>query len=309
MKSEHVSTKEIKSQLIIKEYGESSNDIISLSKIPTSELSEIFCPICDCQQRKLLRKEREFPIWRCKRCRHIYVSPQPSEAVLFDYYAKGFMPKTEDENIYEGRLNRVYDSIAKAIVKFIPQRGDLLDIGAGFGGFLCRAEKDGWNLIGIELSDSAFEVCQRRLGNKVQILKVPFEKADLPHNSVDCIVMLNVIEHLRDPVNVCKRAFQILRPGGCLALRWPQHIYNQNLAPPAHLHEFTRYSIEELFRVSGFTEITEYWTEIQDYRNQGYKKYLQAKILRLLAKIFFTCSFGKRQIPFVTRLTLGRKPF
>ncbi len=278
------------------------------SDIPDSELSETFCPVCGDQRKKFVFKDREYLVWKCKRCRHIYVSPPPSEAVLADYYTTSFMPQTEDENVYERGLFRIYDAAARAIAKSMPQRGVLLDVGSGFGGFLNRAAKDGWQLWGVEPNESAFVVCQRRLGEKVHLQKCSFEKADFAPSSFDGIVMLNVIEHVRDPLKICKYAFEILRPGGCLALRWPQRFYNRKLTPPAHLHSFTRRSMETLFRSTGFTEVREHWASTQDYRKYGFKKYLQATILRYAARIFFTCTLGKLQIPLVSRLTLGRKP-
>ena len=278
------------------------------SNIPASELSETLCPICGDQRRKFMCEEREYPIWKCKQCGHIYVSPRPSEAVLADYYTTDFMPHTEDENIYEGKNYGIYDAAARAIVKFMPHRGDLLDVGAGFGGFLERASKDGWRLSGIELSESALAVCQRRLGSKAHLSQASFEQVKIAPCSFDCVVMLNVIEHVRDPLKVCRRAFEILRPGGCLALRWPQHIFNQYLAPPDHLHAFTRRSIEKLLCSGGFACTREFWAGTKDYRDCGLTKYVQAIVLRAAARVLLSCTLGRRQIPFVSRLTLGRKP-
>ncbi len=58
-----------------------------MSNVADSELTETFCPVCGHQRRKFMFTDREYPVWRCRGCSHIYVSPVPSEAVLADYYA------------------------------------------------------------------------------------------------------------------------------------------------------------------------------------------------------------------------------
>lgn len=278
------------------------------SSLSPSELIETFCPICGATRRKFLFEDAEFPVWKCRECGHMYVSPQPTDAALAEFYTKRYLPETEDENVFEENRVGPYDAVAKAVAEFMPQRGSLLDVGSGFGGFLDRAAKDGWKLFGIEPNVSACAVCHRRLGNNVHIYQGAFEEVDMPESSFDCIVMINVIEHVRHPLNICERAFNLLRSGGCLALRWPQYVLRRKLHAPSHLHGFTRHSMEMLFMKTGFTQVKEYWSSPQSYRTHGFKLYCEATIVRLAARVFFTATFSKRQIPFVARLTLARKP-
>jgi len=276
--------------------------------IEPSELSETPCPVCGCGRRKFMFEERTYPIWRCRNCGHIYVSPRPSEAVLAEYYSGGYLPKTDNESLWENEIADVYDAAARAVARTIPDRGDLLDVGAAFGGFLERAAKDGWRLWGIEPNDSAFKVCRKRLGPDAKLFHGTLQNVEIEPASVDCIVMLNVIEHVREPVEICGRAFELLRPGGALALRWPQYIYGKHVSPPAHLHCYTRRSMQLLLERTGFVDVREHWAGMRDWRKYGLVKHLQASIIKYAARIFFSCTLGRRQIPFVTRLTIGRKP-
>ena len=263
----------------------------------------IYCPICGDKRRKFLFVDKGFPVWRCLQCSHMYVSPQPSRYDMANFYTT-----RSTYGLYERHRFRLYDAAARAIVKYMPHRGDLLDVGCSFGGFMSRAAKDGWTLSGIEPSVSGFMVCQKRFGAQALLQQVSFEQAQLTSSSFDCVVMLNVIEHVHEPRKICKRAFQILRPGGCLVLRWPQYSFRRRIHAPSHLHGFTRRSIERLFRLTGFTDVREYWADIVDYRDVGFKRHLRDTALRLMARAVFCCTFGKHQIPFVSRLTLGRKP-
>jgi len=280
-----------------------------LSQVPESELDDIACPVCDSHRRRLLFVEREFPVHRCQACTHMYVSPQPSQAVLDAYYAASYLPRTEDETVWEGTRGSPYDAAARAIAERTPARGDLLDVGSGFGGFLARAGQDGWRLHGVDPSESAFRSCRRRFGKQMELHQGAFEHAQLQPESFDCITMLNVIEHVRQPKRLCEQAFVLLRPGGCLALRWPQRVLRGTLsAAPAHLHGFTGRSITRMLELVGYVRTREYWAGMQDYSRARLPQRLAASVLGWAGKLTIACTFGHAQIPFVTRLTLAHKP-
>ena len=283
------------------------------SSVPISDLSETFCPICKSQQRKFLREEREFPIWECRQCRHLYVSPRPSRAWLSDYYANYWRRKvntaTASENKWQEIENRhydIYEATVRAVTRYLPAQGALLDVGMEYGGFLELAVSEGWQISGIEIGNAAFAIAQKRLGQDVCLYHDYFENVDIAPASVDCIVMLNVIEHIHDPVEVCRRAFDLLRPGGGLALRWPNT--RKFLAAPAHLHQFSWRSITRLFHSAGFIDHCQFWAGTSDYSQSSPATRLKVWIARFGARSLVTATFGKCLPPFVSKLTLGRKP-
>ena len=113
------------------------------SSIKDLELTNINCPICNAKKRKFLYEENEFPVWKCLICKHIYVSPQPSNTSMSEYYGESFNDETENADLFENNRQEVYKQTTRAINHYIQTRGDLLDIGAGFGGFLEYALR-GW---------------------------------------------------------------------------------------------------------------------------------------------------------------------
>jgi 2-polyprenyl-3-methyl-5-hydroxy-6-metoxy-1,4-benzoquinol methylase len=282
------------------------------SNIKDSELTYINCPICNAVKCKLLYEENEFPVWKCLRCSHIYVSPQPSKAVVFEYYDK-HLPEVDNQDASESHRQNVYNQTAIAINKYMQHQGDLLDIGAGFGGFLERASVDGWRIHGLEINRSRYNICKQRLSSKANenaIQCSSFEDAELDQASFDAIVLINVIEHVKNPVSIFERAYELLRPGGCIVIRWPQLAFRGSLhVAPEHLHGFTGRSISTLINKTGFINVQEYWAGIGDYKKKNnLTKTLIANIFNLCGRISIACTFGRLQIPFVARLTIGRKP-
>lgn len=50
------------------------------------------------------------------------------------------------------------------------------------------------------------------------------QRLPLEDNSFDHVVMLAVLEHLREPEAVLRETFRVLAPGGSLIMTWPQRV-------------------------------------------------------------------------------------
>jgi SAM-dependent methyltransferase len=292
---------------------------MELTSIPQSDVTETPCPVCGSFQRRPLFEEHGFPLWRCRRCTHAYVSPRPSERWLARYYETCYLPQAEDEKQWEGPLDEIYEVTCRAVAAAVPRRGSLLDVGSGYGGFLRRAAEDGWRIHGIEPSRAAGQVAHARLGESARLWHGTFDGTALEPASMDCIVMLNVIEHVREPLEVCRRALEVLRPGGCLALRWPQMVFMHEwmrrlhltpiaLGVPSHLHDFTSRGMETLLQRAGFTSVHHAWAGMQTYRDRSVKSRLAIQALRMTLRSVDRLTRGRGHLPIGSRLSLGLKP-
>ncbi|MCH8839604.1 MAG: class I SAM-dependent methyltransferase [Planctomycetes bacterium] len=233
------------------------------------------------------------------------------------------MPDSETEADWEQNLDRIFEGTTRAIRRYHPEGGDLLDVGAGFGGFLVRAAQDGWRLHGVEPNAAAFAVMRKRLGDRASLQQSIFETADLEPQSYDGIVMMNVIEHIREPLEYCRRAYDLLRPGGFLGLRWPQmsakNLLRERIkgsqdsdrvviGAPIHLHDYTRHSMEKLLENSGYCDIRHAWAGTRRLPNLSLKSRFAAELATIVAKSSHYLTGGRKITPFIARLSLGRKP-
>ena len=296
---------------------------IRRSSVPEAELSETNCPVCEQSPRRKLIVERGYPLWKCLSCKHVYISPRPSEKWLSELYSSTYLPDTNTEEVWEQSEDDIFEATARAIHRYHPGGGDLLDVGAGFGGFLIRAERDGWKLHGIEPNSSAVAAAQKRLGARAQLQQSIFEDADLEPCSYDGIIMMNVIEHVREPRAVCRKAYELLRPGGFLGLRWPQvsrrTLLRERLrrnhetdraviGAPIHLHDYSRSSMERLMATSGFCDVVHAWSGTRHFPNMKPGNHLLVSLLTAMAKYSHSLSGGRIITPFIARLSLGKKP-
>ncbi|MBI4309221.1 MAG: class I SAM-dependent methyltransferase [Candidatus Omnitrophica bacterium] len=80
----------------------------------------------------------------------------------------------------------------------------------------------------------------------VPVMRFDLLRCPLPDQSVDVLVMLNVLEHIEDDLGALRKVFNVLKPGGALVIEVPafQGLYD---AYDAQVRHFRRYSAAELY--------------------------------------------------------------
>ncbi len=181
--------------------------------------------------------------------------PQPSLENLPKYYeSDDYISHTDGkrslfEKVYHFIKRKAIRDKVSLITKLQPQKGMLLDIGAGTGDFLQEANNQNWNCTGIEPSEKA---------KSIAITKgVSFaaDLASLENHSFDVITMWHVLEHVPDLEKQIQELKRLLKPNGTIVIAVPnyksfdaQH-YGKFWAAydvPRHLWHFSKIAIEKL---------------------------------------------------------------
>ena len=133
------------------------------------------------------------------------------------------------------RMARLFGAMANDLnVLSPPTDAAVLDIGCGSGALLNGLQRLGWKTYGIE---PAIKIAFRR---HVELTEVPDEER------FRLIVLRHVLEHLRDPLDMLRRAERALLPGGYVFISVP----NLDALPS---HGDFRYCISDRPHVSAFT--------------------------------------------------------
>ncbi|HUY20583.1 MAG TPA: class I SAM-dependent methyltransferase [Candidatus Binataceae bacterium] len=164
------------------------------------------------------------------------------------------------------RLLTLRAPFLKSVVSrhFPPDReARVLELGCGYGGLLYFARQAGYRqLRGIDRSPSQIELARSiEMGDVVELGDAMELLAGLPDSSLDAMVALDLIEHLRrdELLELAAQVARTLRPGG----RWI--INTVNAESPffgrirygdfTHEQAFTRGSIGQLLTISGFGNV------------------------------------------------------
>jgi 2-polyprenyl-6-hydroxyphenyl methylase/3-demethylubiquinone-9 3-methyltransferase len=108
----------------------------------------------------------------------------------------------------------------------------VLDIGCGNGSLTAAWARDGWDVTGVDLSESGIALAKASHKNIAfhQMSAGPELLEYFGENCFDAIVSAEVVEHLYAPRDLVRSAFKLLKDGGFLILTTPYHGYLKNLA-------------------------------------------------------------------------------
>jgi 2-polyprenyl-3-methyl-5-hydroxy-6-metoxy-1,4-benzoquinol methylase len=127
----------------------------------------------------------------------------------------------EDPTYEEGKDNRALQMrwVIDVGVRLRTQAETLLEIGSGIGLLIREATNRGLDAVGIEPSRSLVKAAKRVGG--VELIQGTFPHAKVAGRKFDLIYMVDVIEHVSDPVELLTACREALAPDGVLVLVTP----------------------------------------------------------------------------------------
>jgi 2-polyprenyl-3-methyl-5-hydroxy-6-metoxy-1,4-benzoquinol methylase len=209
----------------------------------------------------------EFTVVECLSCNLMRTSPRPTDKSIESYYPANYGPyrSTLVGNVAgTGVLFRYIKLVSNFIFRFntgnIPNidPGRMLEIGCASGSFLHKMALKGWDVQGVEFSESAAREAIKH-GYKVEIGAL--ENLNLPSNCYDLIVGWMVIEHLHEPLIGLQKLHGSSKKGAHLVLSLPNagslefRIFKRNwyaLQVPTHLYHFSPNTITSMLNMSGW---------------------------------------------------------
>ncbi len=197
----------------------------------------ITCPVCDSRIVSLYhRRNREFPVksftpsasdfgvfydlYRCEGCGIVFAADMPPERELAQAYRSS---SPEGYALEKKNRERNFQRLIRTAAGYVrrDERVRLLDVGSSTGLFLETVRKTfpEWILTGVEASASAAELARGESG--ARIIQGMFETAEDIPGGQDIVAMLDLIEHVRSPLEIICKANQSLKPQGILVLTTP----------------------------------------------------------------------------------------
>lgn len=202
---------------------------------------------------------------RCACCDSVYVAPEQIPEDLSELYGADYFEGGEDVGyptyLRDAPLSERNFDRRLAWIEARQPKGRLLEVGCAYGLFLARARERGWDVAGIDIAEDCAREADAKFG--LSVTAGAYLEADLG-NGYDVIVMLDVIEHMPDPVACVKRSAELLAPGGWLVMEtgniaspWARLLGRRwhFIDPPQHLVYFTRPSMASMLRDQGFDRV------------------------------------------------------
>lgn len=160
-------------------------------------------------------------IVRCHACGFGQPEALPSLPRFFErMYDQRWSDEWIAAEFASGAKRRIFDGVLDALERRLPsERRTLVDVGAHVGRLLQMAGARGWRAEGIELNPRTAESAARRTG--VTVHQLDARRLAAAGRAYDAITLIDVLEHIPEPVAMLRTAASLLAAGGWAAIKVP----------------------------------------------------------------------------------------
>ena len=259
------------------------------------------CIFCDSKRYERLFRTSGRVLVKCQKCGLIKTEGKKGVSYL-NYHGD------ETYKAFEKLFKNIYQKRVSYILRFKKKPGKVLDVGASTGTFLAIFKEAGWETWGVEPSESA-KVAK---GKGIRMSRTTIEKAKLPRNYFDVVILNHTLEHLKNPISVLKKVRTLLKKGGIvfidvpnfgglsariLGKRWPF------ITPEEHLFHFTPQTLRRTLDAAGFE--VKFWRTQSGLFECGNPPFEILLSLVTFKKRFFTNILGFPGAALVTFINRG----
>lgn len=266
-------------------------------------LEQIDCPLCGDPQARCVVESPDnqwgvpgvFAAVQCLNCGHVYMNPRPTEETIAACYPDNYGPHqnlptaARDAETSAGQttkvsrpwylkylplrhvpgLQRLYLWLLDDRSQWQPERPpsngeppSAFELGCAAGAYLLQLQQQGWKVTGVEPGNQPAEAA-RRAG--LDVRTGTLDSVEVPAGAYDFAASWMVIEHVPSPRQTLTDLFQVLRPGGTLAISvpnagsWESRFFGSAWDAwdlPRHLHHFSPRSIRRLLQQCGFDDVS-----------------------------------------------------
>jgi 2-polyprenyl-3-methyl-5-hydroxy-6-metoxy-1,4-benzoquinol methylase len=220
-------------------------------------------------------------VLRCSGCGLVRADPLPTMAEKEATETQGYTDETAFPEMRDffANCNRTFveDPVIREMRRHLQRLegaiggpGSLLDVGAGTGIFMHLARERGWRPEGVDICPLTAQKAAEEFGLRITV--GPFEDQHFEGQRFDAASMLDVLEHVVDPLATLRKVHTLLRPGAALAIAVPNQrclltmlvgAYSHlglpasramlgRLYVPPHLHYFTPATLRRMVETVGF---------------------------------------------------------
>ena len=243
------------------------------------------CPICGSERWSLVQKEpastdptrseaytkRLVSVVACRDCTFVYVDRDFPESYVNGFYeerAGGGYALTKENFFWwheatKGSNRHILSLLGPANAR------RLLDIGCGSGTFLADARDAGWQVSGLEINEDFPRFCRDVLG-MADVRSGSVADPPFPEASFDVVTMLDVLEHMYNPLLSLQQGARLLKAGGLMVIKSPNgamQLHKERLkkklgrgdgfvANIGHINQFTPQTLSAAFRKCGLEPVT-----------------------------------------------------
>lgn len=214
----------------------------------------------------------KFWLVRCSGCDFIQPEALPTLPNYFDrMYDQQWPQEWLEREFVCGYKDFIFKQVLSKMAERLPvDNRHLLDIGCHVGRLIHLAQQEGWQAEGVELNPKTSTYAA--LKTKLPVHRMNARELIAEGKSYDAITMMDVLEHIPEPLDMLASLRELLKPGGWLAVKvpcGPNQLLKENLRARwkrnkefsiaenlVHINHFSPSSLGLALERTGFAQIT-----------------------------------------------------
>lgn len=226
-------------------------------------------------QGKVIAKKQGYSVIDCELCGFKHLSPLPSLKTIANYYKNKYYQKTQPQLLnprkevidYDWK-KLAYTDLNETLNKHIKSKTKrIVDIGCGNGFFLRFMKENGWDVFGIESSQTAYRHA-KNFGYDVFNGEMSQFVRKNRNIFFDAVNLSYILEHVRNPIKLLKDCKKIIKKSGIICIETPNdfnplQLQLQRLGKPQwwisipdHINYFNFNGLEKILHELGFKIIS-----------------------------------------------------
>jgi SAM-dependent methyltransferase len=181
--------------------------------------SMISCELCGAAEHLIIRDvisigkgvHGQMPVVSCKSCGFLFQNPRFERQFYQDYYHKHYRQVVQGSvspaNEFIKDQYRRGELLLESLADYLPDKGELLDVGCSAGGLMRAFINKGWNALGTDPDEGYANYGSEKL--KLPVECIDAEEMALVPEKYDLIIITGSLEHVYDPnttLNLCRKA-------------------------------------------------------------------------------------------------------
>jgi SAM-dependent methyltransferase len=230
-----------------------------------------------------------FRIYHCPQCNTAFSLPKTDTSAIYENIYKNadkvpgynrywryarFIKKFVNPFKYLAESAEAYWGVKEALTIFPNhKKPKILEIGSGLGYFTYSLVKANYNVLGMDVSQTAVKQAKENFGDHY-ICADLFEFARENEETFDIVILTEVIEHIEEPVEFIASIMRLLKPTGQAIITtpnksfFPQDIVWASDLPPVHCWWFSE---ESMKYIANILDINIRFINFKEYYKKNYK--------------------------------------
>ncbi|MGM9926888.1 MAG: class I SAM-dependent methyltransferase [Bacillus sp. (in: firmicutes)] len=161
-------------------------------------------------------------------------------------------------------------------VKHVPKQGSVCDLGCGDGYGTMKLHSEGYDVVGLDLSNEMVEMAKKRTNYTVDFIQGDISTLPFASEEIEAVMVINAIEWTENPFSTLEEIRRVVKKGGhaCFGILGPTaaprvaNSYHRLYGEKIVMNSMLPWEFERLALENGWSLVDELWVEKKEAKRE-----------------------------------------